>query len=300
MAIKKWEDFKDEEVEQLTPAQYEQLEANGEVDIPDAPAAEKKPEGKEAPPEQDGEKPPEEEKPEDDKGDEGKEQPPEKEPEKKEPAVLPPEEVQRQIAGLKEEIVRLRHKNREIKEEKPQESELVKRILSLPDGEFLTSETVKEAIKADQDKEAADKTAKEQRIAQVEESKELAMARYTDYEPVIKDGLPAYIQSLPEDRRTVTLKMIAESHDPAELAYTFGQRGMSLVKKPADVKPNNEVKKQPETEAEKEQPVILRSGKGKTVSPADKSLEELVFGGYSVEQLEKMAADAENERSKGG
>ena len=303
MAIKKLEDFQPAEIEGLEQAQYDTLVQDGQIDIPDAPDAEKKPGDKKETPAPEGEKEP------------GEKEPP-KEPEK--PPVQPekkPEEtlaefqkrladLEKANAGLREEVIRERHKRREAQAKPEEQSELVKRILALEDGAIVEAGTIKEGILADQKKADALKEAQEARIKQVEESKELAMAIHdgTDgkpaYEEAIQKGLPAYIASLPETRRERVLKTIAESVDPAELAYIYGSSGMSLVKKPEDVKPGNEVKPKPK-EPEKEPPVILRGGKGGAPSATDKTLEELVFGGYTAEQLEKMAIEADKERNKG-
>jgi hypothetical protein len=294
MAVKKLEDFTEEEVSKLEQTEYDNLVQEGQIEVPDTPATDKEPE-KEPLAEPEGVKPPEAKK------DEEPPAPPAKTPEQEQAEDKERlAKLERENAGLREDLIRQRHKRQESKVE-PEQSEMVKRILALEDGDLITAGTVKEGINADQRKQDELNRLQQARQTQVEESKELAMARYSDYEQVVKEALPAYIASLPESRREVILKTIAESVDPAELAYTYGQRGVSLVKKeeaPAGG-PEKEKTKPPLKTPAETPPVILRSGKSGSPSVADMSLAELVDK-YTPEQLEKMAQETEKERTQGG
>jgi len=314
MAKKTIDELTPEQTEALTEEQYNALQQDGAVDMPDDPESEKKPEQEKEkqPPQQEGEKEPAEDEEKQPEGKEGKEA---EEGKESEPFTITKEqweEAQRKMAELEKsdrgktvEIVKLRHKNRELETVKPPEqSELVKRILALEDGDVLDAATVKEGLLADQKKQEEAERLRQKRIDEIEAAKEIAMATHDDYQDVITKGLPAYVESLPADKRKEVIDEITNAADPAETAYKYGAQGMKKPEPPAEQQ--KEVKETPkqqtpaQTPAQKEQPVILRSGKGGTTSTADKSIEELVFGNYTAEQLEQMAVAAEKERNKGG
>jgi len=289
MPVKKIDDFKPEEVDNLTQEQYDALIQNGEVDVPDNLAPEVKPE---ITPEQEGGKEPEKT-PEPEQGKEAGKSP--EEPQKQIDVNKRLEEQERAINGLKNALKEQRIKNREQKEKIREMTELEKYLASLPEGEFIETTGVKSAVLADQKKEEEAAQKQAEKIRQFEESRDNAMSIYPDYQQVVTDGLQKYLDSLPAERKEKVIATISNAEDPAEVAYSFGLRGVSK----APVKQPEPAKVQQVRQPATQEPVILRTSQGSSPSVADKSLEELVFG-YSAEQLEKMAAEAEMRRNTGG
>jgi len=290
MKKKTFDELTPQEVEGLTDAQYDDLMQNGSVEVSEKPASEKQQE-KDASTQEDEKKPDQQE---ETKSQQGQETPPKTLEQRLAEAEMQLQEMTRANKGLRYEIERLRQERRDLKaSSNTQQSELVKKILSMPDGEFIETTPIKEAILAEQKKEEEAERRRLERIDQIERAKGLAMLKYEDYEQVIKEGLPAFIDSLSEEYRRLVIEDITNAVNPPETAYIYGKRGMEKLNKSA-IQNKPEIKQQTT-----QQPVILRSTKGGRVSPEEKTLQELVFGNQSAEDLERLAIEKERELERG-